>query len=118
MNRRYRMLMRLGVFGVLIAIAIGAPIAIALGQVGPPSEVINQATRAIAVTPSDTVDFAFGPTRGVYIGAAAACNMQVLMSADTVPVTFNNLQVGQFLPLRVKRIFVTGTTCTNILALY
>jgi hypothetical protein len=88
------------------------------GQAGPPNEVINQATKAVAVTPSDTVDFSFGPTRGIYIGAAAACNMQVLMGSDTASVTFNNLQVGQFLPLRVKRIFVTSTTCTNILALY
>ena len=90
----------------------------AWGQAGPPGEVINQARKALAVTPSDTVDFTLGPTRSIYIGAAAACAIAVILADDTAAVTFAAVPAGTFMPIRAKRVMVTNTVCTPILGLW
>lgn len=81
----------------------------------------EQATRVIshgqvsaaAITPSDATVFA--QTRGLYIGGAG--NVAVTM-ADGASVTFNALTVGVVHLLSVKQVKATGTTATNIVALY
>lgn len=70
---------------------------------------------AVAVTPSDTVDLASGPTRGLYIGGAG--NVVVIM-ADGTTATFTALAVGVVHPISVARVKATLTTATTILALY
>lgn len=75
----------------------------------------NLANGAVAVTPSDTVDLVTKPTKGVYIGGAG--NLKADMS-DGTTVTFNVLAVGVIHCLSVKRIYATGTTATNIVAVY
>lgn len=91
---------------------------IAFAQVGPPGEVINQARKALAVTPSDTVDLTLGPTRSIYIGAAAACAIAVILADDTTAVTFAAVPAGTFMPIRAKRVMSTNTVCTPILGLW
>lgn len=71
---------------------------------------------AVAVTPNDGADIpAPGVTRGIYIGGAG--NLKADM-ADGSTVTFVGLLVGWTYEFRCKRIYATGTTATNIIALY
>lgn len=68
---------------------------------------------AVAVTPSDSTTF--NQTRGLYVGVAG--NVAVTM-ADGTTITFNALTAGVVHPLSVKQVKATGTTATNIVALY
>lgn len=85
---------------------------------GPYNEVLNQGRAARAVTPSDTVDFALGPTRGLYNGGAAACAIAVILADDTAAVTLSNVPSGSFMPIRAKRVMATNTACTGIVGLW
>jgi hypothetical protein len=69
---------------------------------------------AVAVATSDVADLPLAPTRSIYVGVSGDVKVD-LVSGDTV--TFKAAPVG-VLPLRVKRVYATGTTATNILALY
>jgi hypothetical protein len=80
---------------------------------------LNQARSAVTVTPSDAADLTIAPTRALFNGNAAVCNIAVRMADDgTTATTFVSVQPGQILPFQVKRVMSTNTTCTNILALY
>lgn len=79
---------------------------------------------AVAVTLADS-DLANEPTRGLYVGTTG--NVRVTMyggidkNGDAVTgqtVTFNSVPAGAILPLRVVRVWSTGTTASNIVALY
>jgi len=65
------------------------------------------------VTPNDSNDLGY-PVRAIYVGGAG--NAQVTLAGDSNPVTFTNLAVGWH-PMRVRRVWATLTTATNILAL-
>jgi hypothetical protein len=69
---------------------------------------------AVAVTTSDTVNLA-NPSRGLYVGGAG--NISALMLDGTTGV-FSGATAGTVYALRVKRINATGTTATNMVALY
>ena len=72
---------------------------------------------SLSITPSDTANIP--PTRAVYVGGGG--NLKVDMAVDmggTNVQTFVNVAVGYPLPLQVTRIYATGTTATNIVALY
>jgi hypothetical protein len=72
------------------------------------------ARRAVEVVTSNTVTYT-EPTRGVYIGTTG--NLKVdMVSGGTV--TFVSVPAGSLLPVQVERIYATGTTATNIIALY
>lgn len=68
---------------------------------------------ATAITPSDST--ILKQSRGLYIGGAG--NVAVTM-ADGTTVNFNALSVGVVHPLSVTQVKATGTTATNIIALY
>lgn len=63
---------------------------------------------------SDTVDLAVN-TRGLWVGGAGG--VQVLMVSDDVPVTFTAVPAGTLLPICVRRVYLTGTTATNLVGL-
>ena len=73
----------------------------------------DPAENAIAVTPSDSVDLTGAPCRALYIGTGG--NLSVIIGGATV--TFSNV-AGGILPIRASRVRATGTTATNIVALY
>ena len=81
-----------------------------------------QAYRAAAVTPSDTVDIpsvstATGKNFGCCLYVGTAGDIRVLtVGGDTV--TFVGINTGAFIPVQVKRVYTTGTTASNILALW
>jgi hypothetical protein len=66
-----------------------------------------------AVTPSDVLNI--GPaTRALYIGGTG--NLTVLMAGGQT-VLFTALPIGWY-PISVTRVFSTGTTATNIVAVW
>lgn len=74
---------------------------------------LSQARNAQSVTPSPN---ALNDTDGVlYVGTGGA--VQVRTSGGQT-VTFPNIQDGSFVPVRVDRVFSTGTTASNIIFLY
>jgi hypothetical protein len=74
----------------------------------------NPADNAFEVTPNDSSDLTT-TARALYIGTAG--NVKVTTAGgDTV--TFLSAAAGSILPVRVQRVFSTGTTSTNIMAIY
>lgn len=69
---------------------------------------------AKAVTPSDTVSMECG--RALYVGGAG--DLTVVMREESNVVTFAAVPAGTVLPMQVRRVNATGTTATNIVALY
>jgi hypothetical protein len=67
-----------------------------------------------AVTPSDTVNFT-RVCRALYVGSGG--NLAVVEGDASVTV-FANVPTGYILPVRAIRINSTGTTASNIVALY
>lgn len=82
-----------------------------------------QAYRAAAVTPSNTVDIPSVSTQDgsgnngcvLYVGGDGDVRVTTA-GGDTV--TFVGLTAGSFVPVQVLRVWVTGTTATDILALW
>ena len=54
-------------------------------------------------------------TRAIYVGGAGNVKVQMLSGVD---VTFTAVPVGTYLPIRVKKIYATGTSASAILALF
>jgi hypothetical protein len=78
------------------------------------TESVIPATRGAPVTPSNTTDIE--TCRALYIGATGDVSVE---TADPgVTLVFKNAQAGSILPVQVTRVNATGTTATNIIALY
>ncbi|MGX2958055.1 spike base protein, RCAP_Rcc01079 family [Peribacillus sp. JNUCC 23] len=75
----------------------------------------SSAQGAILVVPNDSTDLTTTPTKGIYIGGTGDLKVTML---DGTTVTFKSISAGAIHPLSVKRVFATGTTATNILAVY
>ena len=75
-------------------------------------------THATTVTPSDTVDLTNIP-KAIYIGGAGdVVVIGVNAPTGATGVTFKAVAAGTILPVRARRLLATGTTATNIVALY
>lgn len=99
-----------------VALALAAP-AWAAGEMVPSgSPALNQARQARLLTKSDATILI--PTRGIFIGDAAACNVALMFVGDSSAVTFNNVQSGATYPFQIKQLMSTGTSCTSVIALY
>ncbi|MEG3124801.1 spike base protein, RCAP_Rcc01079 family [Sphingomonas sp. GB1N7] len=72
------------------------------------------ARRAAAITPNDTN--IISTTRAILIGGAG--DLAVLFADDTASVVLKGLVAGSILPIRVQKVLATGTTATNLVALY
>ena len=79
-----------------------------------------QVGRAASVTPSDTVNIpsvSGGNNNGCVLYVGGAGNLKV-KTVGGDEVTFVGINTGTFLPVQVVRVFSTGTSATNILALW
>ena len=74
----------------------------------------SPAHRLAAVTPNDSADLA-SASRALYIGGAGDVSV-VTVGGDTV--TLSGAQAGSIIPVRVSRVRSTGTTATNIVAMW
>lgn len=68
-----------------------------------------QATKGKNVTPSDTVILSPG---SLYVGTGG--NINVVLVNDSSPILFTNVQDGTFMPIKVKQIYSTDTTASDI----
>lgn len=75
-----------------------------------------QARKAKAVTPSDTADLS-PYAKAIYVGGAGDVRCILVDSSDLEAVTFVGMAVGWH-PIQVRRVFATGTTATNIVAVW
>ena len=79
-----------------------------------------QAGRAAAVTPSDTSNIPSingGVNNGCILYVGGAGNVKVLTIGGD-EVTLFSAQAGLVIPVKVLKVFATGTTATNIVALW
>lgn len=74
---------------------------------------LSPAVGAVAIIPSDSVDIAVA--RGIYVGGAGNIVVTLL---DGTTATFIAPIVGSILDISARRVLATGTTATNLLALY
>lgn len=70
---------------------------------------------AAAVTPNDSTDLTT-MARGLYIGGAG--NVTLDTAGGETTVAFVGVPAGTTLPIRTARVRSTGTTATNIVALW
>lgn len=72
------------------------------------------ATEAAAVVPHNTNELSY-VTRGLYVGTGG--DVKVTMRGGQA-VTFPNVQAGTLLPFRVKIVWATGTSASDIVAVW
>lgn len=70
---------------------------------------------AVEITPDNDTDIP-RYARGLYVGANG--NVRVALARDDNPVTFVGVVAGTVLPIRPRRVYATGTTASDIIALY
>lgn len=82
----------------------------------------DPAFQDVAVVPNDTEDAAHSlligltPPRALWIGVGGDVKLRALNSA--ADATYKNVPSGSVLPVRAKWVLATGTTATNIVAMY
>lgn len=76
------------------------------------SQSLIQATDAVAVTPNDSSDL--DHVSVLYVGVGGHVKVTTRAGRD---ITFYNLNNGQFVPVQVRKVFSTGTTATNLVAM-
>ncbi len=79
-----------------------------------PVTLTSPATSAQAVTPSDTVPLG-NVSRAIYVGQTG--DISVEMQSGQI-VTFQNVQGGSILALRVLKVRQSGTTAMGIVAMW
>ena len=78
------------------------------------NNITSPAGRYAVATPSDSADLAF-VSRAIYVGGDGNI-MAVSPEGQAVP--FMNVPAGTLLPIRCARINLTGTTATNLVAMW
>lgn len=73
------------------------------------------AANAVAVTPSNSVNLAYG-CRALYVGTTG--DVAVVFPGQASAVVFASVAAGSILPVQAARVNSTGTTASNILALF
>lgn len=71
-----------------------------------------RATKAQAITTSDVTEYD-PPLEGLYIGVSG--NVAVVLEKDSAPVTLLSVPIGLLTGFRIKQVYATGTTATNII---
>ncbi len=72
----------------------------------------------VAVTASDSTNLPSGSCRGIYVGVAGDVALYGADDAVGTSVVFKNLVAGVVHPLAARRVLSTGTTATDIVAVY
>ena len=81
----------------------------------PPTAQMGPAEDAAAVTCSDTVDLTYS-SRGLYVTTAGVYRLLLVKDASTVDIY---LSAGICHPLRVRRVYSTGSISTSgVVAVY
>ncbi len=78
------------------------------------SDLSDPVRHAAVVVPSDTVNLPNG-AKALWVGGAGT--VKVITGGDET-VTFTGVLAGTLLPIRCKRVFSTGTSASNIVAMW
>jgi hypothetical protein len=76
----------------------------------------NTAYFTAAVTPSDSVDLPIGKASALYIGVGG--DVAIYSPGQATSVVHKNVSSGSVLMVEARRVGVTGTTATDIVAWY
>ena len=84
----------------------------------PTNLVVRQGIRGVAVTHSDTVDITgINPNTPATLFVGVGGDVVVITIGGST-LTLKNIADGSFLPIQVTRVKATGTTATDIVALF
>lgn len=72
----------------------------------------------IAITPSDSVNFANGVCDAIYVGTKGSTGTIVAIQSNGIPATFVGLAAGTVLPIAAIRVNETTTDASDLVALY
>lgn len=86
------------------------------GTFGGAVGISDPAVHAVAVSPHDTTELAYY-SRALYVGGVGASATMTVITINGETVQFTGCWAGMLIPIRVKQVKATGTTCTGILAL-
>lgn len=75
----------------------------------------SPAFNAAAITPNDGADLAF-TARALYVGVGG--DIAAVLKGDAASVVFKSVPQGSLLPACIKRVLATGTTASNLVALW
>lgn len=81
------------------------------GAMSAPAEILAE------ITPSDVDDLAPHYAKALYVGGDGDLTILPVDHGDGAPVTLVGVKAGSLLPVRVRRVYATGTTATDIVAL-
>lgn len=91
----------------------------AIGEQNPGPQYRDRVTllppHAESVTPSDSVEFD-GPV-AVYVGTGGDVSVVPVLPAGASAITLS-LSAGDFVPFLVRKVNATGTTATNLVAVW
>lgn len=73
----------------------------------------NMPSVAFNVTPSDSDEF----DNGIHLYVGQTGNVRCISELHPEIVTFNNFPGGLVLPVKVKKVFLTGTTASNLIGI-
>lgn len=76
----------------------------------------NQGYASAAITPSNSTKISV--TRAIFNGNATACDIAMQLNGDTAAITWSNVPSGAILPVQAVLVKSTGTTCSNLIAIY
>ena len=77
----------------------------------------SPARNAYAITPHDTNEVGVTQPRAIYVGVSGDITAVLQGDPDANSVLFKAVPVGIF-PIKVRIVLATGTTATNMIALY
>lgn len=76
----------------------------------------SPARNSYTVTPHDTNEIGDFVPKAIYVGTGGTIVMQ--LDGDTASSTFTNVPDGALMPFRARIILATGTTASDIVAVY
>lgn len=76
----------------------------------------SPAGKAYPVTPSDSANLTRGQCRALYVGSGG--NVTLVCDIGEPSVTFSGVANGSILPVETLQVLATGTTASQIIALY
>lgn len=80
---------------------------------------IIPARNAASITASDSTNFTYGITKGIYVGTGGDIAVVMAGDGDSSSVTiFSNVPSGSILPVQAKRVNSTSTTASDLVGLY
>jgi hypothetical protein len=105
----------LGISFLAIVLAGGALLpAEAQDQASSINHVRNNGYRSAAITNGA----AMLPTSAVFNGDGSACNITMQLNGDSTTLLWQDVQPGEILPVQAVLVASSGTTCTNLVAIY